>query len=353
MTKVFSADYLRSFGTDFFTACGSPREEAFLVADHLVESNLMGYDSHGMARCPEYLVCIGDGRVKPGAPITVIKESPSTAIVDCGMNYGQVGMNAIMEIGCEKAKHCGISCVLSKNSFHAGRLGAYVEKIANRGMVSMLSCNSRKKFHVLVPWGGRDGRLGTNPFAFGAPTNRWPVVMDMSTCMIAAGKINIAILEGKNLPEGCIQDPDGNPTTDPKTFYGPNGECLGTILPLGSPRFGHKGYGLAMMMDILGGILGGDDSTVDHVRSNGLSLIVINPDFFCGMDLFRELVDRFCAYQMSSRPARGFKEVVVPGTYDFRLREKRLAEGIPIDDRIWQQIVDAADSVGACQKTNH
>jgi hydroxycarboxylate dehydrogenase B len=344
--KLFSADYLRKVATDFFTACGSPPAEALVVADNLVESNLMGYDSHGVMRCIEYLRCVKDGRVKPGAPVRIIQESPSTAVVDCGLNFGPVGMNVMLNVGCEKAKTAGITCVLSKNSFHVGRLGSYVQKVAERGMFGFLSCNMRQKAHVVVPFGGRDGRLGTNPLAFAAPTKGWPVVLDMSTCMIAAGKIDMALFQGQQLPEGCIQDKDGNPTTDPGDFYGPHGELLGTMLTLGSPRFGYKGYGLSMMTEILGGILGGEDATIDHNRSNGVSLIVINPDHFCGVALFRDLIDRFCEYQMSSRPAKGFQEVVVPGTYDFRLRENRLAEGIPVDERIWAQIVETTAEMG-------
>jgi hydroxycarboxylate dehydrogenase B len=343
--KTFTADYLSDYATEFFTACGATSEEAFLVADHLVESNLMGYDSHGVMRCPEYLQCVRDGRLQIGAPVKVVKESPSTAVVDCGRNFGQVSMKVMVDVGCEKAKTQAISCVHSKDSFHIGRLGAYVQKVAERGMFGLLTCNMRQSAHVVVPWGGRDGRLGTNPMAFAAPTKGYPVVLDMATCMVAAGKIVMAKLEGKQLPENCIQDADGNPTTDPNDFYGPNYELLGTILPMGAPGFGYKGYGLSMMMEILGGILGGEDATKDYLRSNGLALIVINPEFFCGAEFFREMVDRFCGYQMTSRPAKGFKEVVVPGTYDFRMREKRLAEGIPIDDGIWQQIVDARASM--------
>lgn len=299
--RQFSVGCLRQFGTDFFVVCGSPPAEAAQVADHLVESNLMGYDSHGIVRCPEYLTCVRDGRVRPGGRITIVKESPSTAIVDCGLNFGQVAAHRMVEVACEKAERCGIACVLSRDCFHVGRLGSYVHKVTERGMFGLMTCNSRRKFHVVVPWGGRDGRLGTNPFAFGAPTKGWPVILDMSTCMIAAGKIALAREESKPVPEGCIQDAEGHPTTDPATFYGPGMTLLGgTILPFGSPTFGYKGYGLSMMVEIMGSIMSGEDATVDHVRSNGLSLTVINPEFFCGTDVFRELVDRFCAYQMSS-----------------------------------------------------
>jgi len=345
--KVFSADYLREFGTDFFVTCGSPREEAAQVADHLVESNLMGYDSHGIVRCDDYVWAVKDGRIKPGAPMSILKETPSTAIVDCAINFGQVSANAMVEIAYEKAQNCGIACVLSRNCSHIGRLGSYVQNIAQRGMFGFITCNGRQRLHMVVPWGGCEGRLGTNPMAFAAPTKGWPVVLDFSTCMIPEGKVRVALFQGTQVPEDCIQDANGNPTTDPALFYSPNrNKIIGTILPFGGPKFGYKGYGLSMVAEIMGAILSGEDATVDHNRSNGVSLIVINPDAFCGVDMFAELVDRFCAYQMSSKPAKGFKEVVVPGVYDFRTREKRLAEGIPIEDGVWMQLVAKATELG-------
>lgn len=345
--RLFSADYLRKFGTDFFAACGAPVAEAAQVADHLVESNLMGYDTHGIVRCVEYETCVGDGRIKPGASMSILKETPTTAIVDGGLNFGQVSANWIVDIACDKAKACGIASVVSQNCCHIGRLGSYVQNIAERGMFGLMACNGRQRLHMMAPWGGRDPRLGTNPIAFGAPTKGWPVVMDFSTCVIPEGKVRLALFQGKQLPEDCIQDGEGRPTTDPARFYTPD-QCriVGTILPLGAPRFGHKGYGLAMMVEIMGAILSGEDASVDHNRSNGISLIVIDPDAFCGQSLFANLVDRFCQYQMSSRPAEGFTEVVVPGVYDFRTRERRLAEGIPIDDGVWSEIQRSAAKVG-------
>jgi uncharacterized oxidoreductase len=223
-----------------------------------------------------------------------------------------------------------------------GRLGGYVQKVAEQNMAGIATCNNRKVGHIVAPWGGREGRLGTNPFAFAAPTRTWPMVLDMSTCMIPEGKVYLASKEGKSVPTGCIRDASGNPTTDPKAFYGPP---QGTILPFGS-QYGYKGYGLSMMVEILGGIMAGEDATVDQPGFNGFSLIAIAPDAFCGEQRFATLVDRLCAYQMSSPPAPGFNEVVVPGVYDFRMREKRRAEGIPIDDNVWKTVVDAGHRVG-------
>jgi uncharacterized oxidoreductase len=339
--NIFTPNDLREVGTDIFIGCGAPPREAAIVADDLVQSNLLGYDSHGIARCPSYVDFALTHRVKPGAALRIVKETPTTAIVDCGLNFGQVSAAQIVDIACAKAQQAGISYVVSKNCCHVGRLGSYVQRVTERNMVGIATCNNRKIGHIVAPWGGREGRLGTNPFAFAAPTRNWPVVLDMSTCMIPEGKVHLAMEEGKPVPSGCIRDAAGNPTTDPKAFYGPPS---GTILPFGS-QYGYKGYGLSMMVEILGGIMAGEDATVDQPGFNGFSLIVIEPDAFCGQKRFAELVDRLCVYVMSAAPAPGCDEVVVPGLYDFRIREKRRAEGIPVDDNVWRSVVEAGNRV--------
>jgi hydroxycarboxylate dehydrogenase B len=341
--KVFSPDYLRKVATSVFVGCGSPADEAAIVANDLVESNLLGYDSHGVIRCETYVEFVVNGKVKPGSPVRTLKETPVTATVDCGLNFGQVSATKMVDIACDKAEKMGMAYVVSKNGAHVGRLGAYVQKVAERGLLGIATSNNRSFGHVVAPWGGREGRLGTNPFAYAAPTNGWPVVLDMSTCMIAEGKVYLYNQEGKSVPPGCLQDAAGNPTTDPATYFGPP---HGTILTLGAPLFGYKGYGLSLMMEIMGGIMAGEDATVPQAGFNSFTITAINPDFYCGKEEFRKLVDKMCTYQMSAAPAPGFKEVVVPGVYDFRIREKRVAEGIPVDDSVWQLIVDSAKRVG-------
>lgn len=340
--KTIFAHSLRTFVKSIFVGCGSPAVEAATVADDLVESNLLGYDSHGVIRCETYVDFALTGRVKPGAPFQIVKESPVTAIVDCGLNFGQVSATAIVDLACRKAEQSGMAYVVSKNCCHVGRLGSYVQKVAERGMLGIATCNNRKIGHIVAPWGGREGRLGTNPLAYAAPTKAWPVVLDMSTCMIPEGKVYLARTEGKSVPSGCVRDAAGNATTDPNVFYGPP---QGTILPFGS-EYGYKGYGLSMLVEIMGGIMAGEDATADQPGFNGFSLMAISPDAFCGIESFASLVDRLCAYQMSSAPAPGFSEVVVPGLYDFRKREQRLAEGIPIDDKTWNAVAAAANRVG-------
>ena len=342
------ADFLRQVGTDIFVGCGAPLAEAILVASELVEANLMGYDSHGIVRCNEYVDYVKRGRITPGAAHRVVREHRNTAVVDCGLNFGQVGATYMTDLACGKALDGGIAYVVSTRCSHVGRVGSYVQRAAEKGFLALATCNNQKAGHIVAPWGGREGRLGTNPLAFAAPTGRWPVVLDMTTCMIAGGKLNMLKLAGKPAPRGTIQDVDGNPSTDPAVITAlsldPSAPS-GTILPFGS-EYGYKGYGLSMMVEIMGGIMAGLDMTQDNPGANGFAVIVMDPDAFCGKSELRRLVDTLCAYQMSSAPAPGFSEVVVPGLYDFRLKEKRTVEGIPIEGNVWDLVIEAGKRVG-------
>lgn len=339
---VLTDHFLRDLGTELFVACGAPRDEAAIVSHELVEASLMGLDSHGVVRFIQYAEEALSGKVKPGAPLRVVKETPTTALIDCGFNFGPVTAVRMVEIACTKAMEASTACVVSQNSHHVSRLGAYVQRIAEQGLFAFATCNSSKHGHWVVPWGGREGRLATNPVAYAAPTSGYPVVLDMSTAAISEGKIRVLMNEGKPVPPGYIQDAQGVGTTDPRAFYGPP---KGTILPFGEAQ-GYKGFGLSLLTEILGGVLAGMASSEDNAYINGLSVIALNPDAFCGRDRFVELMDDLCAYQTSAATSQGFNEVVMPGTYDFRTRAGRLAEGIPVDDTTWQQIQETAERLG-------
>ncbi|MHB9037428.1 MAG: Ldh family oxidoreductase [Armatimonadota bacterium] len=339
----FTADYLKNIGIKIFVACGSPENEAAIVADELVEASLMGLDSHGVVRYIEYVARVTEGKTKPGAPVRILKETPSSAVVDCGFNFGPVAASVMADIVCDKAASNSIAIVTSRNCTHIGRLGGVVQKVAERGMLGFATCNSSKHGHWVVPWGGREGRLATNPLAFGAPCATGnPVVLDMSTSMISEGKVRVLMNQSKPIPEGCIQDPEGRSITDGGKWYGPP---KGTIRPFGS-ELGYKGFGLSLMVEIFSGILSGEASSMDNAYINGLTIVAINPDATCGTARFRELMDDLCSYMTGTPPAPGFDEVVMPGTYDFRTREQRLANGIPVDDNTWSQIIESARKVG-------
>lgn len=340
--RCISAQKLRQIGEKMFLVCGVPRNEAALVAAELTEASLMGLDSHGAIRIPQYVEAIRRGEIAPGAEIQIIRETPSIAVVDCGWNFGIVGANRILEIAEDKARAQDISCATSRRAHHVGRLGAYVQKLAQRGMVALAVANGARSGHWVTPWGGREGRLATNPLAFGAPTSGNPLVLDMSTSMIAEGKIRLLAQQGKRVPEGCILDAQGCPTTDPNAFYGPP---MGAILPFGG-TLGYKGFGLSLMVEILGSTLSGMSVTPDGASNeylNGFTIIAIRPEAFS--DRFVENMDALCAYITSCPPREENGKVVMPGYYDFAMRRKRLEEGIPIAEGTWESLRLTAESL--------
>lgn len=348
---VFGADELRSAGERLLAACGASAREAREVTGELVEASLRGLDSHGVVRLVMYADHVREGTIRPGAPVTIARETPATAVVDCHGGFGIVGALRMVEIVAGKARGPGVACAASLGLNHVGRLGAYPERLAARGLFGLASVNSPRHGHFVSPWGGREGRLATNPLSWAAPcggtaTGGEPLVMDMSTSMIAEGKIRILLQEGKPVPEGSILDAEGNPTTDPRKFYGPP---RGTILPFGSPRLGYKGFGLALLVEILGAALAGVPLTPVGEKEpygNGLFLLAIDPEAFGGRERFRGLVGEFAEYVASSAPAPGTEGVVLPGALERRTRERRLREGIPVPDETWRQIREAGRRSG-------
>lgn len=343
---MLSAQLLRGIGVDLFAACGASRTDAETVAAELVEASLMGIDSHGVMRYPQYVDEALNGTIQPKAVPTTLRETPTTAVVDCGSGFGIVSACRMVEIAIAKARASHLACVVSTRCQHVGRLGSYVQKIAREGMVGLAAANSSRQGHWVAPWGGREGRLATNPLAFGAPTSGDPLILDMSTSMISEGKIRILMQSGGKLPPGSILDNAGNPATEANAFYGPP---KGTILPFGSPSLGYKGFGLSFMVEILGSSLAGVPLPEAGVRpdyTNGLFLLAIDPEPLAGPETLRRLVDELSTYVTSSKPAPGHNEVVVPGALDFRTRARRLAEGIPVAEQTWREIERAAGRVG-------
>ncbi len=326
-------------GLELFTAAGARPDEAALVVNELVEASLMGLDSHGLLRYSDYLGWVRSGQIKPGAPATIVRETATTAVVDCGLNFGQVSAAYIVDLARTKAAQAGTACVVSQNCNHVGRLGAWPQKLAEAGFFGLAFANSPRRGHWVVPFGGREGRLATNPLAYAVPTNGQPVVMDMSTAMIAEGKVRVLLHQGRPLPPGAVIDAAGLPTTDPAAFYGPP---HGAILPFGG-ELGYKGFGLSLLVEILGGILGGFPSTKDGAHINGFCLLALDPDKFCGRERFQFLMDDLSAYITGTPPLTpGGPDVIMPGTLDFRTRARRLVEGLPLAENIWRLMEQAA-----------
>jgi hydroxycarboxylate dehydrogenase B len=323
-----------------FEAIGSPPAEATLIAQELVTANLIGIASHGLMRVPEYVKAAAEGDVKPGAEATIVAETASTAVVDCGRNFGQVGAYRALDVAIGKARETGVGCVVTRNCHHAGRLGAYPEAAARHGLLCLATAAVRPKGHFVVPWGGTEGRLGTNPIAYGVPTGNAPIVTDFATSVIPEGEVRQALEAQKPLPDLAAIDATGKPTTDPSKFYGPP---KGALMPFGG-SVGYKGYALGLLAEILGGALGGFSVRDTQRSSNALWLLVIEPTAFLALDEFKNLADDLIAYVKSS-PAVPGGEVLVPG--EMEERERLAADGtVFLASDEWASILAAARALG-------
>jgi uncharacterized oxidoreductase len=341
MPQVFSEEKLLATVTGIFQAGGAPLDEAATVAEHLVTANLMGYDTHGVIRIPQYVGDVKRGVIIPGAAVRIEKETETAAVVDGGWNFGQVAGLRAIEIAMSKARHGGIAMVVTHRSNHAGRLGAYTQKAAEAGFLSLAFCNSPKEGHFVLPWGGSQARLATNPLSFAIPSGvGFPVLADFATAETTEGALRLYRNLNKPLPAGWIVDPQGKPSTSAADFYGPP---KGAILPFGGAR-GYRGFALSLLVEIMGGLLGGSPILKDQA-GNGLAFIVIDPAAFLPPDQFDAMMQELRGYVKSSPPAPGSSEVLLPGEPEAKRIEERRKNGIPLDDTTWEQIRQSALSV--------
>jgi hydroxycarboxylate dehydrogenase B len=327
MSRLYRPEFVSRLGVALFTAAGARESDAVATVESLVTSSLMGHDSHGAIRIPEYLRFVADGSIVVDAKLAVERTGPATAVVDCNRGFGAVGAGRAIREGIEIARNQRTACVVTRRCNHVGRLGGWVQLAADAGLIALATCNSPLHGHDVLPWGGRDGRLGTNPIAYAVPTGGDPIVADFSTSVAPEGKIRFYRNEGKKVPDGWIRDANGNATNDPNAFYGPP---RGGILPLGGAA-GHKGFALGLLVEILGSALAGFSTQDPQVFGNGVCFFVVDPAALCQLGEFRRLVDETVAYIKSSRPAPGFEEVLVPGELEFRTLRQRQKVGIPVD----------------------
>ncbi|MBI4600671.1 MAG: malate/lactate/ureidoglycolate dehydrogenase [Planctomycetes bacterium] len=340
---IISHERLRSLAADIFAAAGCERDEAERVARYLVEANLAGHDSHGAIRIHTYARWLREGKVFAGKSIRVVLESDAVAVVDGQFGLGQTIGEQAVRLGVEKSSRHGVAVVALRSSGHLGRIGDWPLLAARAGKISLHFVNTSGAGMLVSPHGGIDRRLSANPIAVGVPVDGGePLILDMSACTIAEGKIRVAFNKGVPVPEGCIIDSAGRPTTDPRVFYA---DPPGAILPMA----GHKGYALSFMIEMLAGALTGGSCT-DPKNSwrvaNGMLSIVLEPDFFLQRrELFVE-IDRFVRFVKSSRVAAPGGEILVPGELEARTRAKRLVEGIELDATTWGQIVETCRGLG-------
>lgn len=336
MPTFAAADLLRSI-TDAFVSLGTAEVDARIVADHLVDAELCGVKSHGIIRVPQYVRAVREGRVLPNAKATVVRETVSTAALDGGRGFGQVMVLCAADKAMELASRTGVGVATLVNCGHTGRLGHYTEHAARRGFAAMTMVNAGGHGQWVAPFGGREGRLATNPISIAAPSaGEFPLMLDIATSIAPEGRIRTLLTEGKSAPEGWIIRPDGQPTTQPAELYGPP---RGAILPFG----GHKGFGLGILVDALAGGLSGAGCCTDAAapmdgKTDGVFFFAIQPGAFLPAELFLQQVRQLIDHVKSSAPLPGASEVFVPGEQEWRTRRKQEREGIVVEDDIWKLI---------------
>lgn len=343
---LVDAQELTIWSRRIFIAAGVPPEIAHRVAESLVESNLVGHDSHGVIRIPQYLEMLSDGRINPRSEPHIVREAEGAALIDGGWQFGQVAARFAMQAAIRKAARAGVSAVQLYQSGHIGRLGEYAAQAAAQDMVGIVTTNNHGGGQALAPFGGVARRLSPSPIAIGVPGGReFPIVLDMTTSVVAEGKIRVKRARREKLPEGWITDAAGRPSTNPADFYGPP---QGSLTPLGGAT-GYKGSGLAFMIDVLSGALGGAGcSRADPppLRGNGVFLQAIDPSAFGAVERFPAEVATLVEYVKSSPVAPGFDRIRVPGEVEHETRVERERHGIVVEDETWEKLEASAAELG-------
>jgi len=313
---------------------GVSKRHASTVASVLVHADLRGVHSHGVLRTEHYVNRIKKGGLNVNPKFEIKKTGQSTATFDGDDGLGHVIAKESMNQAIEMAKNDGVGVVISHNSSHCGALSYFVKQAAKENMVGMAMTQSDK---MVVPYGGKERFFGTNPVAYGLPTKKnKPIVLDMATSNVAFGKVLHARETGESIPENWGVDKNGTPSTNPNEIE--------SLLPFSGP----KGYGLALVVDSLSGLLAGA-SFGPHVkpmyenlkdkRKLGHLFLVVNPSYFTELDTFLKHMDMMINELHNVQPAENYKKVMVPGEPEQLKEEERIKKGIPVAESIYNYLV--------------
>jgi uncharacterized oxidoreductase len=277
-----------------------------------------------------------------GARMKVVKETEAFAVLDGNWGWGQVVAKEAMEFGIQKALRSGAVTISVRQCCHLGRVGDYPLMAARAGLAAVMFVNTHGAGKLVAPWGGHERRLSANPIAIAIPrSSTSPILIDLSTCAIAGGKVTIAYNSGKSIPPGCILDSEGRPSTNPADFVGPP---EGALLPFG----GHKGFALSLATDILAGAISGAGCSRPTGKrvGNSFTAMLLDPVVFRGEGAFDQDVDQLVDYVKSSKLAEGFNEILIPGEPEQRERARRERDGISVDNETWRQIRETGERYG-------
>lgn len=334
---TFKKDVLHEITAAIIIATGAPEVCALQVADVLIDNHLAGHDSHGILRIPEYVKSVQAGEIVPTAMPCVIEESASSALVNGNWAFGQVSGIFATDLAIEKAKREKVAVISVVKAGHTGRLAAFTERAAHRNVTMFMAIGTVTK-PTTAPYGGSAPAVGTNPISFSIPNPSGDsITFDIATSAIAQGKIKVARAKNEKLPPDVIIDRNGKPSTDPHAFF--DG---GFLLPFG----GHKGYGLAVIAELLSGPMAGADAFPGVINRSGIFIFAVDATVFRPLDAYEKALARTLGRIKAVPPAPGFDEVLLPGEPEARTRRQRLRDGIQIPEKTWLAVCEAGSEMG-------
>jgi uncharacterized oxidoreductase len=348
MPKTIQAAALRAAVEKILVANKSTPQEAATVAHNLVLANLSGHDSHGVGMLPRYVDATLEGGLTPNTAAKVVLDTGTLLTIDGGHGFGQVIGEQAMALAMDRAKQHG-SCIMTiKSAHHLGRIGHFSEMAVAQGLVSMHFVNVIAR-PIVAPWGGGDGRFGTNPCCIGIPLKgQAPFVLDFATSRVAQGKMRVAHNEGRSVPAGYLIDEKGNPSTDPGVVVVPQSNGLfGALMTFGE----YKGYGMAVACELLGGALSGGATWRGETDGraavlNSMLSILIDPGKLGTRESFEHEAAEFITWLKQSPAPQGSGGVQIAGDPERTARSARERDGIVVDDNTWAAIVEAGRKVG-------
>jgi uncharacterized oxidoreductase len=339
-----SAAQLKAVTEKVFVGAGAPPDIAQEMGEALVGANLAGHDSHGVIRIPAYIAQIQQGGLDPAARPAILEETATSALVDGRWSFGHVAARYGTDVAIKKAKQSKTAVVSIVRCNHIGRLGQWASQAAADDVIAMVvtggggGSEGRMGQGIAAPFGGGERALSTNPISIGFPGGDTPdMLIDFATTVVAEGKVQVARAKGAELPPGCIVDKNGQPSVNPNDLY--DG---GALLPFG----GHKGYALAMFVEMLCGAFTPGDEHNGEGRRGGSVVWAVDALAFRPKAAYEKNADFVLQRVKNMKPAQGFQRVMLPGEPELTSKEARLEEGIPVADATWEQIVEAGKSVG-------
>ena len=347
---------MNDFMIDVFKAYGVPEKDAKICADVLLESDRRGIESHGCNRFkPIYIDRIVKGTLLPKTELEIVKETPTTIVMDAHDGMGMVAAHAMMEKLIQKAKECGMAGGAIRNSTHYGIAGYWTDMAAKQGLIAVTGTNARPS---IAPTFGVENMLGTNPLTFSLPTDEeFPFCLDCATSIVQRGKIEFYARSGKDTPEGMVVTHDGKPITDSKAILKMLNEGSAALAPLGGgpgdEMCGYKGYGYATVVEILSSALAGGEfmKALSGISPEGKAqmyhlghfFFVVDPQAFMGLDVFKKTAGEICRQLRASAKAPGYERIYTAGEKEYLVSLERKDKGVPVNEAVQKELIALRD----------